>query len=706
MNAVAKPQPQVPFGAVYYRKSNPPREDWERDYAVAAEDGLNTFRHWFMWSAIERRPGVYTWDDFDRQLDLAAEHGLQTVIAEFTMAAPEWLQRRLSHAVQRKADGTTMASTLSPSVAVGGFGQGLGGAGALTLNDPEVHGAVMEFLAILATRYRGHPGLMGYDVNNEVNYQPEFDHSEPTKAAFRRWLRERYGDLETLGEAWRRYSYAEWDDVMPPRQVQPYPECLDWMQFRQDNFYGHVADKIAAIRTVDPDAAIISHGIAGAMTAMAGHGCHDWRAAEQVDIYGYTWVAARKGNQPWRNFYAGDLIRGASRGKTFWHAERQGGPLWMQPQVLGRDRDDARVAEAEDVRLWSLASFAAGARGMMNLRYRPLVDGPLFGAFGSYAMDGSRTDRSEAAASVARWLNDPAQRGAMEASPVRGEIGLLVVPETQAFDTVLSAEGGFQTFSHAMWGAYRGFFEQNVQADWVHVDDIDACPVLYAPYPIMWPQAVAERLRAWVEAGGILISEACPGYFGDRGRVGVHQPNFGFDAVFGAREVHVEFMPDIADRDRIRWQGTELPCGGFRQVYEATGGTALAEFDIGGTAMVEARCGSGRTLLVGSHVSVGHFREREKGGEGAAAWWRGCLSWAGVSPRVGTGNAHLVGRLHEGPAGRFLWVVNPSREPQAGRLTVDGRPVEGRTLMGQAGAADVTVPGRDALVIALADSAG
>ena len=30
---------QIPFGAVYFRKSNPPREDWERDYVTAAENG-------------------------------------------------------------------------------------------------------------------------------------------------------------------------------------------------------------------------------------------------------------------------------------------------------------------------------------------------------------------------------------------------------------------------------------------------------------------------------------------------------------------------------------------------------------------------------------------------------------------------------------------------------------------------------------------
>ncbi len=35
--------PKFPYGAVYFRKSNPPCEDWEQDYQTAAEDGMNTF---------------------------------------------------------------------------------------------------------------------------------------------------------------------------------------------------------------------------------------------------------------------------------------------------------------------------------------------------------------------------------------------------------------------------------------------------------------------------------------------------------------------------------------------------------------------------------------------------------------------------------------------------------------------------------------
>jgi hypothetical protein len=77
--------PQIPYGASYFVKSNPPREDWERDYQTASEDGINTFRHWFTWSAIETSPGVYDWKDYDRQMELAEKYGISTVIAEMAL---------------------------------------------------------------------------------------------------------------------------------------------------------------------------------------------------------------------------------------------------------------------------------------------------------------------------------------------------------------------------------------------------------------------------------------------------------------------------------------------------------------------------------------------------------------------------------------------------------------------------------------------
>lgn len=661
------PSKQVPFGAVYFRKSNPPKADWEQDYQTAAEDGLNTFRHWAMWNVIERKPGVFDWDDYDRQLDLAAENGMQTIIAEMSMTTPDWMVRKFPNAVQIRADGRKLVSAMSQSSATAGFGNHNGsGTGVLTLNDPDVRAAASNFLTELASRYKGHPGLFGYDVWNECNYGVDIDFSEPTKAAFREWLRAKYGDLETLAPIWQRYSYAEWDDIEPPRLLYPYPEGLDWIKFKRENNYDQMQFRIDTIKAVDPDAAIVAHGVAGFVKDMASRGSDDWLAASKVDSYGYTFIQGRQGSEPWRNFFPSDLIRGASRGKPFWHAERQGGPLWMQSQVLGRDKEDGRVATPEDIRVWSMSSFAGGAVGMMNLRHRPLLNGPLFGAFGSYGMDGSRTPRSELVSGIAKWANEPAQKSVFDAKPVIGDVGLLVVPEVQEYDYLLSAEGGFDTYQAAMFGAYKGFFDNNILVDWVQLSDIDKYKVLYFPYPIMFRQEQADQLSDWVAKGGILISEACPGYFGDYGRVGTVQPNLGLDTVFGVREEEVEFMPDIADRYKFAFEGLNLTCGGFLQSYVPTTGRGRGSFEDGRLAIVENTFKKGRTLLIGSHPSVSHFRNSTSD---SRAYFQKLLDWAKMIPQIECSNQCVQVRIQKDDD-RYLWLINPTNSEQIGQVSL------------------------------------
>src|ERR1700758_1084740 len=90
--------PVFPYGAVYFRKTNPPQEDWARDHQTAAQTGMNIFRHWFMWSAIEVAPGKYDWSDYDRIMDLAAKNGINVILEELVGCAPEWAFRKYPHA--------------------------------------------------------------------------------------------------------------------------------------------------------------------------------------------------------------------------------------------------------------------------------------------------------------------------------------------------------------------------------------------------------------------------------------------------------------------------------------------------------------------------------------------------------------------------------------------------------------------------------
>jgi beta-galactosidase len=702
------PDAPITYGAVYFRKSNPPREDWARDYQTAARDGMNAFRHWFLWSAIEVAPGVYDWGDYDRQLDLAAETGLKTVIAEMITIAPEWAYRKYAHGQLETRDGRKQESRMQGSCVAGG-------APGLCLDNEDVRQAAERFLRALVTRYRDHPGLGGYDIWNECTVWQDVCYCPATAERFRGWLVEKYGDLRKLGEAWHRYSYAGWEDVMPPRHLGGYPDVLDWLQFRVDNAYRLMRWRADTIRSLDDAHPVTAHGIAGTLTHAAPSAADDWRAADEVESYGFTWVACRKGDEPWKHLHAVDLARAAARGKPFWHAEAQGGPLWMQPQVIGRPREDGRIPAgyrqpvATDVRYWHLVSLMGGATGILYPRWRPLLDGPLFGAFGPYAMDGSRTPRSEMAGRIARWANAPEQAPLWQSGPVCGEVGIVYVPETQQF--IYAQQGSTDLYAQSMWGAYRGLLALNVQADWVHVEHMrvgatDDYGVLYLPCPVMLSQRTADRLRGWVAAGGTLIAEGCPAYFGEGGHVGTVQPNLGLDEVLGARESYVEFTPDLLGELRFTVDGARAWGGWCLQAFEPTTGRAVGWYEDGRVAAVDHVYGKGKTRLIGTMAGVGYgAHSTDRVGD----LFAGILAYASVERHVSCSDPQIMARIHGGPGGTYLWVANPTRREHFVHLELGSvwgpysrahalwgaeAQVEGRTVA-------LTVEGRDVAVIAL-----
>ena len=693
--------PKFPYGAVYFRKSNPPQEDWARDYQTAAEDGMNIFRHWFLWSAIEVAPGVFDWEEYDRQFELAAQNGMKTIVAEMVTAAPEWAYRKYADARLETIEGHKLTSSMGASCVTGGFP-------GLCLDHVEYRQAAEGFLRALATRYKGHPGLGGYDIWNECNYGHNTCYCPATEQKFRKWLQARYGDLKTLGKAWHRHSFAEWEDVTIPRHPGPYPDTLDWLQFRIDNAHELMQWRADLIRSIDPDCVITAHGIAASLHNLAAGGSDDWRAASMVESYGATWGSSRHGDEPWKQFHAFDLVRAASRGKPFWHAEHYGGPLWMQTQVLNKPRDEGRIASPEDIRYWTMASLAAGATGFMYLRWRPLLDGPLFGAFGPYGMDGSRTPRSEMVCKLGNWIQDPAQDALRKARPVQGEIGIVFVPETQLFN--YAQQGSTTFYSQSMQGAYRAFFDNNIQADWVHIDDIDAYRTLYLPFPVMLNQQTAEKLKAWVAAGGTLIAEGCPAYFGDRGHVGPSQPNYGLDELFGAKESYVEFTPDLLSDLRLHVDGHPLWGGIYMQSYQPTTGTPSGWYEDGRVAAVDHAFGKGRTRLIGTMIGAGHAAHA--GGPTpalSAPFFAGLLAWAGLEPHVHSSDARVKARLHQQNGAVYAWIANPTHQALPVRLDLGGQwgPFQlavthwGGEVSLQDGALTLTVPARDFSVIEL-----
>ena len=632
-------------------------------------------------------------------MDLAAQNGIKVVIAELITSAPEWAFRKWPHARYVASDGSIAQSSIGGSSATGGFP-------GLCLDNPEVRESAGKFLAALVERYRNHPALLGYDLWNENTYNggsPNrmYCYCDATKRKLREWLRKRYNTPEELGRAWNRYSYSAWEDVEPPHNFGGYPESLDWLDFRIDDAFDLFHWRAEMVRRLDSKHLVAAHGVAGTLESLPSSAHDEWRSSAEVDTWGFTFVASRKGDEPWKQFQAVDLVRGGSRGKPFWHAEAEAGPLWMQPQVIGRPREDGRIPDEADVRLWNLVSCAGGATGILYPRWRPLLDGPLFGAFGAFGMDGSVTPRAEMTGKIAKWAN--AHSELWKSQPVQGDIGLIFVPESEMFNYV--QQGSTDFYAQSIRGAYQAFFDSNIQADFVSLDDIAKYKIVYLPYPLMLKHATVERLKKYVEDGGTLVSEGLPAYFGDQGRAGPAQPNYGLDRVFGARERYVEFTPDLLDNLMLEVQGRTIYGRYFLQEYEVDGGQAAGRYPNGHVAAVENRVGKGRTLLIGSFPGGGYSRHHSAD---AWAFFAGLLKLANVEPRLRSDNPATQSRLHTGPGGTYLWVVNPTRAAAKASVVVRGQTFQTAqdiwgglpvTITGQK--ITVNVPPRDAAVITL-----
>lgn len=684
-------------GAVYFRKSNPPPNEWARDYRAATANGMDAFRHWFMWSAIEVAPGKFDWSDYDRQLDLAAENGLKTVIAIIDNCAPEWAFRQFAAARYLASDGQRADSVDSGSSATAGYP-------GLCLDNENARSACGRFITELVKRYRHHPALLGYDLWNETGSQggvpPHmycFCHG--TKARLHDWLKKRYGSLDAVNKAWHRYSYASWDDVEPPRTLDDYAQSLDWLQFRIENAYDLFDWRIALVRKLDPDHLVIGHGTAATLVSHGTSTNDEWRAASRVDAYGFTWVASRNGAAAWRQYQAVDLTRAGAKDKPFWHAEATGGPLWMQPQLLGRPREDGRDTDAQDVRLNFMVSCAGGARGIFYTRWRALLDGPLFGAFGLFGMDGSITPQAEMAAKLMAWAK--VHDELWKSRPVTGEVGLLFAEESEFFNVVQQKSSDY--YAASVRGAYQGFFDNNIQPDFVLPQDIDNYKLIYVPYPVMLRSQTVAALQHYVRGGGALACEGLPAYFGDHGHVGEKQPNYGLDALFGCRQTAVEFDPDLSEDLQFELHGRQIFGRYFRQEYETAGGTAVGRFAGGAVAAVENRADAGKTLLIGTFPGAGYYRHKT---EAAKAQFAQLLEWASVSQRVKVSNPAVQARLHHGEK-TILWATNATSQGQTVTMTVDAAFTgasdvwAGRAVTAEGRSLSMTVPAKDAVVLKL-----
>lgn len=343
---------------------------WADDVARMAGLGLSFVRVGeFAWSRIEPEPGRFDWDWLDRALALAHGAGLEVVLGTPTATPPKWLVDAHPEILPRGRDGQL---------------RGFGSRRHYCFSSDVYLEQAKRITALVAERYGRHPAVVAWQTDNEYGcHDTVVSTSDAAKAAFRRWLAQRYGSVAALNAAWGlsfwSQDYRSFDEVDAPfgTVTESHPaHRLDWQRFSSAMVERFNAAQVELLRAASPGRDII-HNFMGLFTEF-----DHFAVGRQLDVAAWdSYPIGFLGQGPYsrdekaRYLRTGhpdltafhhSLYRACGQGR-WWVIEQQPGPVnWA-----AWNPSPARGA----VELWGWEAVAQGAERMSWFRWRQAPTG-------------------------------------------------------------------------------------------------------------------------------------------------------------------------------------------------------------------------------------------------------------------------------------------------------------------------------------------
>ena len=413
---------------------------------------------------------------------------------------------------------------------------------------PEVDRLICEYVRAVASHFRGHPALLGYDLFNEVNFRST---DRWNLQAFQNWLREKYGTVKELNRVWGRffaefsqvrldnldYAYSKWSSLSPQ---------LDFFDFRADTIAGLLRRWATVVRSVDPEHPVLADS-SWSMTCFDNYrlGNDDWKTAAAVDYFGLSVYP-----QSWDVHIAGDPCPIAQ----IYNAGRSaapGRPVFVSELQTHNQTALARNSSVfDELKLWSWQAFMHGIEALVYWKWRPFSRGFQVTGRGLTRQDGTPNDRSRQAAAVASLVNRHPDifsgRTIFDSA-----VGIVYSHRSDLFtDLILPDEkSGFYRENFAGW--YRYLFDRGITPLVLRPEDVGAAhaghlKVLILPALAVLSDKDAARLKTFVERGGSLVADGRFAIIDLEGFAWETAPG-GLSELFGYREL--DFLSPYPESD-------------------------------------------------------------------------------------------------------------------------------------------------------------
>lgn len=577
---------KIPFGGDY----NPeqwPQEVWEEDmrlFALAGVDcvTLNVFR----WASLQPSEDTYCFEPLDRIMDLVKKNGLHVILATSTAAHPAWMAKKYPEVLRTEFSGLRRK---------------FGSRHNSCPNSPVFQKYSRKLAGKLAKRYGRSGNIIAWHVGNEYGGAC---YCERCEAAFREWLKEKYGALEALNRAWNTsfwgHTFYDWDEIVVPNLLSEHFEedrttfqgiSLDYRRFCSDSLLANYRAEYEEIKAVTPN-------------LMGFYKLLDYQKwAKYMDFISWDNYPAND-TPPAVIAMNHDLMRGIKQGQPFALMEQTPSVTnWLSYNALKRPRV---------MRLLSYQAVAHGADTVLFFQMRRSI-----GACEKY--HGALIDHvGHEHTRVFREMQELGQELNRLGSQTMGSRvpakAAIVVDWDNWWALEYSAGPSCDLkYMDEVERYYTAFYELNISVDIISAEDsLDGYALVVTPMLYMTKTGYDQVLRKFVENGGILVSSFFSGIVDEHDLVITGGYPGRLRDIFGIWVEETDALPS-GEANEFTWEGkhypAELLCD-IMHLETAEGQAEYAEDFYAGTPVISCNAfGRGKAWYVGTRSSDEFYRD-------------------------------------------------------------------------------------------------
>ena len=337
------------LGSAWYPEQWP-EERWAEDLRLMKAHGANVVRIGeFAWSRMEPSEGAYDMGWLVRATRLAAKYGISVVVGTPTDTPPAWMTQRYPDVLRVDGDGRRL---------------GHGGRRQFSISSVRYRQLSRAVVARMAEALGREPNVIGWQIGNEYtdeSYDPD------AKGAWVAWLKERYGTLDKLNDAWTTaywsQTYGDWGQAPFNTEKGNPGLMLEQKRFITSQWIAFQKNQLDAIRAAASPRQFITTNLGG-----LGWANRFDRYAINRDLDFASWdnYVGTGHLQPYRNGATHDLVRGWKR-RNFWVMEIQPGFVNWAPV--------SNMLAPGETRAMAWQAIGHGADGILYWQWRNALNG-------------------------------------------------------------------------------------------------------------------------------------------------------------------------------------------------------------------------------------------------------------------------------------------------------------------------------------------